>query len=512
MAVENLFPAPSPARSKLTPRTWAGITPESTANVQSLIKESHERWHVFFIRNYRAHNHVIHCALTSWALGADTEIIQAGYDLRCQPLESRFSSPQKISVENFNQHLGDDEYYSAYVDFFTEVVKKQGVISVVEDYVFSEKANFIVGNKEDEQPEMLNRLMDGIVHSMIEIGHGLEFNVPGVVAEVLRGLAWTAVHLKSSSAVIPVSFWTAANKARAASIITRPLGSGGSAVPAPKNNVHALTILARILKDARLDTIQSADYYPIIYSNITDKYGAAITEYVKMWTFDQNDPQEAERKVEELVYANTVIYAVGGWSKDHEFNNDFFYVHLVTSAIFLYQFIEILEPASIEVFLRSYLAVCLTWWIGRGRPGFDIAGFFENVSANPGPVAPFHAPHKDALPRADSPKASNPNPWFRLIQEALVSPDGHLAKTLRALTHFAELYGMRAAGQEDLRTTELSGAELIDGTLFIRAAVLTNERLRKKDVDMRQAKYWDRKGFYETSLESGEKRGYDPNE
>lgn len=62
-------------------------------------------------------------------------------------------------------------------------MKKQGVTSAVDDYVFSEKANFISGNKAGEQPEMLNRFMDGIQHSMIEIGYGLEFNVPGLVAE-----------------------------------------------------------------------------------------------------------------------------------------------------------------------------------------------------------------------------------------------------------------------------------------------------------------------------------------
>ncbi|KAG6870719.1 hypothetical protein C0992_012608, partial [Termitomyces sp. T32_za158] len=128
-------------------------------------------------------SHTVHTALALWALGADTEIIQAGYERSCTYLLPRFGSPEKITVGNFNQHLGNDEYYDAYVDFFKEIVKEQGVASAVEDYVFSEKANFISGLKEDEQPEMLNRLMDGIVHSMIEVGHGLEFNVPGLVAE-----------------------------------------------------------------------------------------------------------------------------------------------------------------------------------------------------------------------------------------------------------------------------------------------------------------------------------------
>ncbi|KAG5721543.1 hypothetical protein E4T56_gene13069 [Termitomyces sp. T112] len=507
MVIGDLFPAPSTSRSKLMPRKWPGITPQSTANLQRIIKENQERWHPFFLRDYRAHNHSIHFALALWALGADNEIIQAAYDHECANLLPRFNSPEKITAANLNEHLGDDEYYGAYLDFFTEIVKKQGVTSAVEEYVLSETANFISasGKKEKEHPEMLNRLMDGIAHSMIEVGYGLEFNVPGLVAE---GLAWAAVHLKSSSAVIPVSFWTAANQAPVTSLTLRLPSLGEHTAAAPKTNVHTLTILARILKDSRFDAIPLAEDYRIIYSNITSKYSDAITEYAKMWTFNQDDPEEAERKIEELVYANTLIYAVAGWSKNEDFNNDFFHVHLVTSALFLYQFIEILKPASQEVFLRSYFAVCLTWWIGRGRPGFDIAGFFAEVSSNPGSVAPFPAPHKDALPQADSPKASNPNPWLQLVKEALVVPDDHIPKALRALAHFAEVYGTRNAEEEDLKTTELPGAELIDGTLFVRAAVLTNERLRKhKDVDMSKTRYWDRKGFYKSPLQHEVKRG-----
>ncbi|KAG6901507.1 hypothetical protein C0995_010976, partial [Termitomyces sp. Mi166 len=266
-------------------------------------------------------SHSAHYVLALWALGADEEIIQAAYDHDCKYLMPRINAPEKITAANLNEHLGDDD---AYLDFFTEIVKKQGVASAVEEYVVSEKANFIVGKKEGENPEMLNRLMDGIIHSMIEVGCGLEFNVPGLVAEVSpRGLAWASVHLKSSSAVIPVSFWTDANQTPVTSLTSRFLGRGNAA-PAPKMNVHALTILARILKDSRFDAIPPAEDYAVVYSNITSKYGDAIIEYVRMWTFNQDDPQEAERKIEELVYANTLIYAVAGWSKDEDFNSDFF--------------------------------------------------------------------------------------------------------------------------------------------------------------------------------------------
>lgn len=34
-----------------------------------------------------------------------------------------------------------------------------------------------------EQPEMVNRFMDGIIHSLIHVGNGIEFGVPGLVAD-----------------------------------------------------------------------------------------------------------------------------------------------------------------------------------------------------------------------------------------------------------------------------------------------------------------------------------------
>ncbi|KAG6913170.1 hypothetical protein DXG01_009085, partial [Tephrocybe rancida] len=259
---QDLFPAPTASRVSGAPRTWPGITPQSTDTIQRIIKDSHEKWHVFFMRDYRPHNHSVHYALALWALGADDEIINAAYNLDCEYLLPRFNSPGKITATNFNEHLGDDEYYGAYLDYFTEVVKKQGTIEAVEEYVFSQQANFIAGRKDDEQPEMLNRFMDGIMHSMIHIGNGLEFGVPGLVAE---GLAWTAVHLKSASGVIPASLWKSALPAPV--FLTsrlRNLSHGGNEASAvPQANTHAFTILARILKDSRFDDIPAADDYTI---------------------------------------------------------------------------------------------------------------------------------------------------------------------------------------------------------------------------------------------------------
>ncbi|KAG6849194.1 hypothetical protein H0H93_010521 [Arthromyces matolae] len=482
----DLFPAPSVSRSKLAPRLWPGITPESTATLKRIIKENHEKSHAYILGDYRAHNHSIQHTLAIWALGTEDDIIQAAYNQSSGVLVPRGQSPGTITNENLYDHLGDEQYYSAYVDFFIEVVKESGVNEAVEKSIFSENANFIPGRADDQQPEMLNRFLDGIIHSLIEVGYGLEFNIPGLVAE---GLAWTAVHLKSSSDIIPQSFWKTARAREqppdGASLERPILGVDGRSAASLTTDVHAFTILARILKDHRFDEIAAVEDYRDVYGNIVNNHSKAILEYVNQWTYIQSKPQDLERKIEELVYANALIYGVGGWSKNDEFNNDFFYAHLITSSIFLSTIAQILTPASQEIFLRSYFGVCLIWWIGRGRPGLDIAGFYAVTSENP------------KAPNAASPKSSSPNPWLSLLQETLSLPDAHLPKTHRALAHFAEIYGARKKAEKDFASTELEGAEEIDGSLFVRTALLTNERLRKeRDIDFSLTGYWDRRGFY----------------
>lgn len=51
---------------------------------------------------------------------------------------------------------------------------KKPVHVVLEEWVFSLKANFDT-NSHEQQPEMLNRLLAGILHPMLYIGYGLEF-------------------------------------------------------------------------------------------------------------------------------------------------------------------------------------------------------------------------------------------------------------------------------------------------------------------------------------------------
>lgn len=150
--------------------------------------------------------------------------------------------------------------------------------------------------------------------------------------------------------------------------------------------------------------------------------------------------------------------------------------HLVTSALFLPSLVTGLSPTSISLLLRSYLTFSIAWYIGRGRPSLPLKDFFATVPADPTGPTPRATPAKGALMHNSA--FSIPNPWFPIIQSSLVHPDDHLCKMQRALAHFATVYGDRPAGEfAELAQDGLEGAEVLDGTLFVRVAGLVADRL-----------------------------------
>jgi hypothetical protein len=59
-------------------------------------------------------------------------------------------------------YLIDFSYYNSYMDFFIAELERKSLSAVVEEYNFSDKANFIPGD--GKQPQMLVRFLDSILH------------------------------------------------------------------------------------------------------------------------------------------------------------------------------------------------------------------------------------------------------------------------------------------------------------------------------------------------------------
>jgi hypothetical protein len=85
-----------------------------------------------------------------------------------------------------------------------------------------------------------------------------------------------------------------------------------------KTGTHAFTILARILADPRLK-MEKQDVFLIM---VLEKAGDAIREYVDQW--DLSGDVDLDKKLEELLWTNVLIYGVGGLEKNGDFNADFF--------------------------------------------------------------------------------------------------------------------------------------------------------------------------------------------
>ncbi|GLB45255.1 putative protein of unknown function (DUF4243) [Lyophyllum shimeji] len=494
---QDLFPIPSSLPSPLAPKPWPGVNPESTAALRDVLRDNHEKWHIF-VNDIGYHNHSTHRAIANWALGADGDLIRAGYEVDSASSRPAGESPEPITLRNWKEHLGDDRYYAGYLAFFTNAIREQGTTAVLEKYIFSKDAN--VDSAASTQPQVLNRFIGGLTHSTIHIGYGLEFSIPGMVVE---GLTEAAVTSDGSSAHIPDDFfdWNGA-----AGPVENTLSSRFKSLfvsqPQSKNSStesHVFTVLARVLNDPALGTVENPGGPGVgLYGPTMKQHGAALIKHMSNWRVDGSDPADVEQKIEQLSWANCILFGVGGWAKDEPFNADFFLMHLVTSSIFIRSYPAYITPSSLENMLRGYLLTSLGWWVSRGRPTPDIKAFYEATSVHPTPSGPLPSPGKGALHPADFAKVTTPNPWLPIIETSVVHPDDHVPKIQRALSHYSSVYGSREAGQPDFAETELPGAEVLDGTLFIRVAGLTAKRMGRVREGKDAAKDWDNKGFYKT--------------
>lgn len=136
-------------------------------------------------------SHAAHHILAIYAMGANGKLLREGYKTDGDPQRPLGTSPAPISDNNFVDHLGDEKYYQAYLHFFSDQLVTKGVDKTLEGYLYSKGANFNDRAEMDgsRQPEMFARFMSGLMHPLIHTGYGLEFGLPGILAEGMSLLA-----------------------------------------------------------------------------------------------------------------------------------------------------------------------------------------------------------------------------------------------------------------------------------------------------------------------------------
>ncbi|KAI0312659.1 hypothetical protein OF83DRAFT_1176423 [Amylostereum chailletii] len=173
---------------------------------------------VFYIDCVRR-SHVADDLLAVYVLGGSPELINIIYDAHEKQQVLLPKVEVEITDDNFLDHrLFDHKFYQAYRVYFSNYLLEHSPTEALERFVFSNEFNYLPSldkvNAEavrngkpgtKKQPEMLNRLLAGLLHPLIRIGYGVEFGIPALVAD---GLAQTAVHIEHQSEVIPHSFFT----------------------------------------------------------------------------------------------------------------------------------------------------------------------------------------------------------------------------------------------------------------------------------------------------------------
>ncbi|THH26455.1 hypothetical protein EUX98_g7731 [Antrodiella citrinella] len=518
--LDALFTVPTlaPRGSALTPSRLAGPDTETADALIESQQHNHKNLHIFF-NDAHFHNHAAHHVLAIYALGASPELIRAAYSIHKGYQRPAVPPAGVVTKSNWKEHLGDEQYYQSYLMFFTDLLLTDGPAVVLQEYIFSKDANFTPAKGKTERPEMVNRFIGGFLHPLIHCGYGAEFGQLGMWAEAL---AETSVEHPAPAAIVPDALYEEMYSSADLASRVASLSLSGE-TRADVNSVHALTILARISKDPvfspeaiKLHEARGPIDLGLIARTCIDK----LLKYVDEWTIGTSQ-EELDKKIEELIWMSTVIYAVGGWggrnlSEDEskEFNGDFFLMHAVTSAMFLPSLSTYLAPAATAFLLKAYLVTILSAYIIRGRPALPLADFFATVPT-PTPPRPHATSSTDIFtfrfgpnpsmiipPKANwlavgADKIYTPNPWLPLIQSTLVHPDEHLCKLQRSLMHFASVLGATRPGAFRYLEREVEGAGKLDGTLFVRAAGLTANRLGWIREGHAQ-KSWDFGGFFKT--------------
>ncbi|KAF3763009.1 hypothetical protein M406DRAFT_346955 [Cryphonectria parasitica EP155] len=350
-----------------------------------LLQKNHDEHHMFW-RDFAGHNHAAHNVLTRLALGADTSALELGF-LSNVELGQRPPPPTDENViaelateEGFQKYLSDVKHYANYLVFFEREIDAKGFREVIQEYCFS---------RTKTAEAILARMFDGAFHPIIHWGLAVEFEQPSILAEALAQAATDAsfdIHI----------FFANAEREAATNPTThdRPL--------------------VELFHEARAnETIRnSAHWEDMQFKMKNGVLKRAEKEIAALAAQFRVTPATLERRTAEMIsccaYFSGAAQRLGKARKI-----DFFYMHNVTSSIFLtvlarQDWIRVEDKVRL---VEWKARLDLVWYATCGAPELHIE-YIKNYQ----------------------PTASAGWGWEELFRRANGDyDDGHVVKFLRAL-------------------------------------------------------------------------------
>jgi len=352
--------------------------------VERLLGRNHKEHDIFF-RN-GLHNHFPHTLLSLYALGADDKRLEEEWTI--ESYLDKIGERQGIQVteENWKNFIGQSRFYSSYLDFFDEEVKKHGPLPAAVKYAFDEA--------------LFASLIGGAAHPLIHLGFGVEFSSALVVSEAL---AQASVHERK---MIPLLQFTK-EKYEPTKQITK-----------------LLDVIQAIRDDRSLDNVVSFSVNNKTDKTITD--GADKLNYYASQFVIEDKPESIERALEQLYTTSMYIYGAACFHpkaftnkdfKHEEIKLDFFIMHVLTSVLAVRVLLPHLELSQAKQLLQGHLAVTLMYYVARGRPPINTSAL-DNYE------------YSQEIPN-----------WSHIFELATQSTDLHVPKVIRALYFGNQLYG-----------------------------------------------------------------------
>ncbi|RAH72929.1 questin oxidase family protein [Aspergillus aculeatinus CBS 121060] len=317
----------------------SGLSWASARKVSEVLQHDMENHHIY--RNdIEFHNHLVHFMLTSWALGASPETIELQYkrEAKCQrPAFPRdeASIQSFADKKEFMKHMYHEDQYSNYLAFFQRVIAEKGVAAVVNEYLFGG----------DELAEsLLSRLFAGLVHPIIHLGFGIEFQQPAIVAQAL---AQASVHQD----YLGGDFY-------------KPAAAAAAGAPTPTKTLMEIMDEMRASQTLREAAVHGDS--EVFADGILKRAGAEVIRACSQWTVPEDKIRE--RLVEMI---NTAIYwTATAQHPQKQLKLDFFFIHAVNLAIFFQAFTDLpyLSPANKARLLEMKGRTDLLIWASRKMP------------------------------------------------------------------------------------------------------------------------------------------------
>ncbi|KAG1473876.1 hypothetical protein G6F56_000695 [Rhizopus delemar] len=334
-----------------------------------------------------------HHILIAYSMGASKEKLLKIFETHAK---EQLPLPPPITIitrQNYKQHLGESKAYTSYLAFFQKEIDQYGMMNSIRRWIW--------------QGDFLARTIAGTWHPVIHIGFGIEFQLPGMVAE---GLAMTACTKATYSRLIPdlQPSWSSWLFNWIGPKPIEPLCV--DSIPDCLQDSQIFRIFAHIRQNSAFDGLLSFTDKRKLGIVLNNKPAMdQVKWYVQQWPIQETE-QDIQHKFKDLYLISTLALGTTG-IRHEQIKMDFFFMHGVTSVELIHQYLAKIKPREAVCLLHAQLSALILMYLFRNRPYFDLEALLS-----------YRSP-------LDSCK--NNNPWLDVLEKSL-DCEVHVIKVVRS--------------------------------------------------------------------------------